>query len=188
MITRRSYFDNCEDALKYSASVLYPSDGIVAVRDDSTEILKVKTVKSMELQVCADQRLCTSEGREVLHVPASMTDEFELGSIVEVRFELKSQHTITVRDMFVRTDKHKANSTGAVSNIIRSANKMVAPGDNERRVALLWCNELRKTIYVASLNMHSTRSIILDVGTGTGQSLDAIGEHPSVSYILMEPD
>lgn len=183
----RQYFDTNEGAVQYCKRLLIPCDGTVAVRDNSTEILKVKPVKSLELSVTDDMMLVTSSGNVVMKCPDMYT--FNTGDIVEVRFTVNTDmRTITVSDMFRRVDKYTVNDNTATSNIIQSSVVSTAPSDNERRVALLWCNELRRCLQHEAMNVQPTKSIILDVGTGNGQGLDAILRNDKISYVFVEPD
>lgn len=184
----REYFDNYELAVKYSNTLEYPIDGVVAIRNDSTEILKIKPIKSMELLLNEHNILTTSDGTPVFECPEHISRKYDKDTILEVRFEVRDQDTISITDVFPRTDKTVANSHTAVSNIIRSAYKVLTPADNERRIALLWCNDLRKCIYDKAYNIASNNSIIIDIGTGTGQSLDSLSASKNVSYIYIEPD
>lgn len=186
-VSIREYFDNYNDAVEYCNKVTYPTDGIVAIRNGSTEILKLKEFKSVELMITADRSLVTAEGNVVSY----LNDDIGLdaGSIVELRFKVCDDNkTIDVVDMFERPDKNFANSNNAVHNIISSGSKVTKPDDNERRVALLWCNDIRVKLVKSAIQLESTRSIIIDVGTGTGQSVDALPQIEGVSYVFIEPD
>ena len=184
----RQYFDKYIDAVTYSSAVPYATDGVVAIRNDSTEILKIKDVRSMELSLGENGNLHTADGDIVLTLPEKLVTSYDACCIIEVRFVLKDNKTIHMTDTFPRVDKTTANSTEAVTNIIRSAGCMSTADDNERRVALLWCNSLRQHLYKLAVNIKSSRSIILDIGTGTGQSLDAILMPSHIAYIFVEPD
>lgn len=183
----REYFNDFQSALAYSARVMYPVDGVVAIRSDSTEILKIKSVKSMELLASADGLLVTNDGTAVIANPNPFL--FAQGTIVEVRFTLgDTPDAIAVLDTFERVDKTRANSNEAVANIIRSAYHSETPDDNERRAALLWCNDIRSAIVRTAVNRQSSKSIVVDIGSGTGQSLDSIPRLETTSYVLIEPD
>lgn len=184
----RKYFDDYKLAEEYSSKLPYPVDGIVAVRNGSTEILKIKSIRSMELYLSEDNILTTSDNIPVIKCPDSVSNRYKTGTIFEVRFKVINTNTIHVFDLFQRTDIYNANLSDAVSNIIRSDCKLVTPDDNERRVALLWCNNLRKQLYQLAYDHNSSKSIIVDIGTGTGQSLDAIIQSETVSYVFIEPD
>lgn len=183
----RQYFDTNDGAIEYCRNLPYPHDGTIAVRNGSTEILKIKPVKSLELAVREDLMLITSNGTEVMKCPENY--KFNTGDIVEIRFTMNPSKTnITVSDMFRRVDKFIANDNTAVSNIIQSSIISSTPADNERRVALLWCNELRRELQQRAMEVQPTKSIILDIGTGNGQSLDAMLRNDKISYVFIEPD
>lgn len=185
----REYFKDYDSALKYTGNLSYPIDGIVAIRDGSTEMLKIKSVKSMELRLNEDGILYTSDSIPVIKCPDNIASKHTgKDAILEVRFKVVNNNNIHVTDIFPRTDKTLANNSNAVSNIMRSAYNVLTPDDNDRRMALLWCNDLRKHIYDRVSSYNTTRSIIVDIGTGTGQSLDSMSHMENVSFIHIEPD
>lgn len=183
----RQYFDNNEDAQRYSDSQPYPTDGTLGIRDGSTETVKIKPIKGIDLLLSPGGGLVTNEGDTV----ATISDypESYVGKVVEVRFTAKpnSSH-ITVLDIFPRTNKSNANSTEAAMNILRSCVEMKSTTDKERTIALKWCNMLCTKIIDRALVVDDTKHIVLDVGTGSGQSLDRLRRDESVSFIYLEPD
>ncbi|KAL9122212.1 MAG: hypothetical protein Q9187_001229 [Circinaria calcarea] len=183
----KPYFRDATEAREYCSLVNYPTDGLVAIRDSSTEILKIKDFKSVELRLDDTMMFCTAEGSPVFRCPNSKNLAVE--SIVEIKFsEGLTSGSIRIVDMFERTDKAIPNSSAAVSNILFSMSSLNTKDDNERRVALLWCNEIRNFVVNRSKQLSPSKSIILDVGTGSGQSLDSIQQDETLSYIFMEPD
>jgi hypothetical protein len=186
-VNTRQYFRDYKLALEYAEIVPYPVDGIVAIRDGSTEILKVKSVKSMELEHTGNGNLASADGT---HIASSVSvSPFDVGSIIEVRFTVdKTTRSINVTEVFQRSDKTIANATSAVVNIVSSAITLHTKDDNDRRAALIWCNELRKTIHKRAFNRNSNNVIILDVGSGNGQSLDSVMISDKLSYVFVEPD
>jgi len=183
----RKYSTEHEDAVKYANEVPYIVDGIIAIRDGSTEILKIKDTKSIELRHLGNGEMCTSDSTVVMIL--SNAEKFPTDSIVEVRFKAsRSAGEFDVETAFVRTDKTTANSTDAAVNIFQSSMVNSTRDDDERRKALLWCNKLRESIVHRALKSSDTKHIVLDVGTGTGQSVDSLLRSDSVSYILVEPD
>jgi hypothetical protein len=184
----RSYFRDYESAVEYSNALPYPVDGVVAIRDGSTEILKVKPLKSMELMLTEKHTLATADGLDVIPCPEQVVRSFKPGAILEVRFTAPNSGSVSIVDIFERTDKDVANSSDAVSNIIRSACRLLTPDDNERRIALLWCNSIRKSLHTMMHSVESKKTIVVDIGTGTGQSLDSIPNSDSVSHVFIEPD
>ncbi|KAI1906223.1 hypothetical protein LOZ61_006781 [Ophidiomyces ophidiicola] len=183
----RRYFNSHEDAMRYSKMSAYPTDGTVAIRNGSTEILKIKSLKSMELVLSDDGYLLTGDGSKVVKCPAPC--RFNGGDILEIRFIVSQLNRgIEIYDIFKRIDKTIANSDIAVSNIVRSGITATTPDDNERRVALLWCNDIRREIAERAVSRQSNKSIVVDVGTGTGQGLDSIPNLDTTSYVFIEPD
>ncbi len=184
----RRYFTNFDDAQRYTRTVPYAVDGIVAIRNGSTEVLKVKDIKSVELEHKGNGAMCTAEGTQVLK--SSLVDNTTPGTVVELRFSLDVEsQEYKLWDSFSRPDKEgNANGISAVANIFRSAGVAETKEDDERRRSLLWCNRLREIVFGKCVASVDTRHIILDVGTGTGQSLGAMSNSESVSYILLEPD
>lgn len=184
----RTYFTNFGDACGYTKNVLYPIDGIVAIRNGSTEVLKVKNVKSVELEHRGNGAMYSAEGIEIL--TTNLMSNIAVGTVAELRFSLDERDgEYRVWDVFPRNDKNgNANGFDAIANIFKSASTTQTSDDDERRRCLLWCNKLREAIFRKCTGAADTRHIILDVGTGTGQSLAAMDKSESVSYILLEPD
>lgn len=183
----RKYFNTFPEAMHYCTKVSYPTDGVVAIRNGSTEVSKIKTIKSMELLHEGHGVLKSADGIIIANSESAAT--FRSGSVIEVRFTLDSTTKMpNVLDMFERNDKLIANSYTAVANIISSCLVEQTPSDNERRVALLWCNELRRQLYIKAENKNPNKSIILDIGSGDGQALDVAAPTEDTSYIYVEPD
>lgn len=183
----RSYFDLASSAAAYAMSVLCPTDGLVAIRNTSTETLKVKDVKSIELKHAGGGNMISGEDEFIMTVPEATV--FSVGSIIEFRITVDSNtHDMKVHDMFRRVDKLAANSKDAISNIVSSAMLLPSSDNSDRRTALLWCNSLRSEVHRRIRVMKSNRTIILDIGSGDGQSLDSIVFDEKLSYIFVEPD
>jgi hypothetical protein len=182
----RRYFHTYNDAAEYSKTVGYPTDGVVAIRNGSTEILKIKDIKSMELRYYSDGTFKSEDGIIVTEVKDEYN--FSEGDIVEIRFRLLSNNTIQIFGAFKRVDKSMANTANVIGDIIRSSNTNITADDNDRRAALIWCNELRSYLMRSAVSVRPEKVLIIDVGTGTGQSLDSLALDESVSYILIEPD
>lgn len=154
----------------------------------------MKPVKSIELEVTettsVNISMKTSDGVDVFP-PLSPPPLCVKGDIVEVRVtEIKLQSELDVHKLFVRVDKSKANNSRAVTQIIGSMRRPRAQGDeNNRREALLWCNSLKSYINRLVKENNSKYVIVLDVGSGDGQSLDYIGPtSPKISRVFIEPD
>lgn len=183
----RQYFDNNYDAEQYSLSQPYPTDGTLGIRNGSTETVKIKSVKGIDLLLSPGGALVTNEGDTVAVI--SDYPQSYVGKVVEVRFTAKPNDTyITVLDIFPRTNKSNANSTEAATNILRSCVEMKSTTDKERTIALKWCNLLCTSIIDRALSVDDTKHIVLDVGTGSGQSLDRLRRSESTSFIYLEPD
>lgn len=191
-VYHRRYFSTAQDVYPTPGYLPEPSDGVVAIHESSTAARKLKDVKSIELEVSDAQPplLLTSDGTEVfpgLH-PPPLTEHHD---IVEVRVSGDgSTGTLRVHEMFRRMDKSKANDDRAVSLILETTREDRTRGDeNDRREALLWCNALRMSINRLVETTTSNRTIVVDVGTGDGQSLDSMAlDSQSVARILVEPD
>lgn len=183
----RDYFDTPDEAESYSLAQRYSTDGIVGIRDGSTETVKIKKVKDVELLLGNSNELLTQEGQTVGFADFDM--QAEEGTIMDIRFTAENNTTnLKVLDAFPRTDKTSANKSEAVMNILSSCVNVVSKDDNERRQALMWCNKIREILIKRALSCNATKHIILDVGTGTGQSLDSAASTDDVSYIYVEPD
>lgn len=185
--TVRTYFDTNEEAEAYSLSQRYPTDGTLGIRDGSTETVKVKAIKGADLLLEPGGNLVTGDGDIVANV-SDYPSEFE-DKVVEIRFTANANtSTIEVSDMFPRTNKTKANSTEAVMNILDSCVRLHSTSDRERTLVVKWCNNLRKKLIQKAVTCDDTRHVILDIGTGTGQSLDDLKADSTVSYVYIEPD
>ena len=186
-ITLRQYFDNNDDATKYSFTAPYPTDGTLGIRDGSTETVKIKDTKAVELLLSPDGSLLTADGDTVAVL--SDYDPLYVGKIVEVRFTANANDNhISISDIFPRTNKTSPNSSEAVENILQSCVQFQSATDAERTMILKWCNTLCKSIVDRALLSNDAKHIVLDIGTGSGQSLDRFSLTESVSFIYVEPD
>lgn len=190
----RSYHSSMTEVRAHTTFLSSPSDGVMAIDIASTSARKLKTLKSIELAAIRgdDGRmlLVTSDGFELFedYTPPLSVQE---GSIVELRVSLAATGTeMTVHSAIIRVDKAKANDSSAVSQIIQSAMESHLSGDqNDRRRALLWCNSVRSDLNRMVESMDVPRTIVLDVGSGDGQSIDSMRLNSGkVSRILVEPD
>lgn len=164
-------------------SVGYPTDGVVAIRRDGVDMLKMKSEKSVELQVSEDMTLVTAEG---VRFSGAKLSHFPVGSIVEVRFSV-SDGKIGVSECFIRPDKTKANSTDAVRATIHSC--FGSESSIVRTMMWRWSNSLREKIYAHAMKVGIPNgTVIVDVGTGSGQSTDEMKKLKGVSFVLIEPD
>lgn len=183
----RKYFSTVEDAKAYAKAMGNPCDGVVGVGVRSTEAIKIKDVRSLELEL-RDNELVTADGDAILKLNG--TSAFSPGDIIEVRFSQGTRYSqITVHEIFKRSDKSTANSTRACADIISCASRGGnEPGDIQRRVASTWCRELTSRILETAWGTKRDGNVIVDLGTGDGQSIDMLKSHKSGSYLLVEPD
>lgn len=186
-IVVRKYFENNNDAQQYSNSEPYPTDGTLGIRNGSTETVKIKAVKGADLQLCPGGALVTSDGDTVACVSEYLDQH--VGKIVEIRFTAApNTNVIDIIDVFPRTNKTTPNSTEAVMNILQSCVQVHSTTDRERTMALKWCNQLSAGIVNRALSCNDTKHVVLDIGTGSGQSLDRLKLSESNSFIYLEPD
>lgn len=186
-VTVREYFDNNDDAVRYCGRVRYPTDGTLGIRNGSTETVKIKSTKAVELLLNDGGSLTTSDGDIVAVI--SDYDKSYVGKVLEVRFTANpGNNFITVLDVFPRTNKLTPNSSEATENILRSCIQFNSATDAQRTMVVKWCNVLCKLIVDRALRSNDSRHIVLDVGTGSGQSLDRFTVNESVSYVYVEPD
>lgn len=186
-VTLREYFDNNDDAVRYCGRVRYATDGTLGIRNGSTETVKIKSTKAVELLLNDGGSLTTRDGDIVAVI--SEYDSSYVGKVLEVRFTASpGSNFITVLDVFPRTNKLLPNSSEATENILRSCIQFNSATDAQRTMVVKWCNVLCKTIVERALRSNDSRHIILDIGTGSGQSLDRFIVNDSVSYVYVEPD
>ncbi|KAF7585533.1 hypothetical protein BBP40_010729 [Aspergillus hancockii] len=183
----RRYFSDVGAAVDYAAAEGNPYDGVIGVSVKSTEAIKVKEIRSMELQL-KDGTLLTADGDAILK--PSDVSRFADGDILEVRFSAGTGgRRIRVREIFRRSDKTQANGTAACRDIITCALRGVDnPGDIQRRVAVTWCQELTCKLLESAWSTKRSGNIILDLGSGDGQSIDNFKSRSDMAYILVEPD
>lgn len=188
IVSMKPYTDSLVEAERISSMSLYPTDGIVGIWPGTTTSRKIKSIKSIELELLEDMSLATSDGDVVVKgvdVPRGTVK----GDILEVRFKLnRDGSSIRALPLFKRTDKLKANSTSAVSAVLSSFSTVKKDDETRRRGALMWCESLKQHLFKKMLDLKGSKKIVLDIGTGTGQSLDVLSSERGVSYILVEPD
>lgn len=186
-VSMRRYFTSMSEAKEYARTEGRPCDGVVAIGIKGTEALKIKDVRSMELEL-RHGRLVSSDGDPILECNAHAN--FADGDILEVRFSFnKNKKRVVAHEIFRRTDKTVANSTSVCRDIISCALREVqSPDDVQRRVAVGWCQELRSKILGMAWGTARDGNIVIDFGAGDGQSLDALKAYEHGSYVLVEPD
>lgn len=186
MIETRQFFDTLEETTKYRQELQYPTDGIVAIAKSGTDMFKIKDERSMELQLLDDGKLCTSDSVSLFS--SSYHEIYDPGTILEIRFSMKDG-SMSIKNIFHRPDKQRANDMDAVANIIQSSIKPSDDTSNILRTEIWrWSNALRTSLYSFAQRQIKDRGVILDIGTGDGQSLDAIISMKDVSFIFVEPN
>jgi hypothetical protein len=164
--------------------VKYPTDGIVGIPHHGVDMIKVKSIKSMELEVINGNILCSEDKLEICQITDGQI--YEDGTIIEVGFQIINQRLHPIH-FFVRPDKTKANSSEAISNIVASGLSKVS--DNIiRKTIWRYSNEIRAEIHNKVNKITSGKRIVLDIGTGDGQSIDTYITNETLSYIFIEPD
>ncbi len=180
----RPFYRTLQEAREYQNGVQYPTDGIVAVSRMNTDMLKLKAVKSMELQLGPDSILYTSDHKALLrmHDRGSYPD----GAILEVRFSVASG-IFSLLGIMERPDKTTANDSSAVESIVLSTFRKTSK-QAVRTSIWRWSNKIRVYMYNRARVVCGDKRVILDIGTGDGQSVDAFQADSTYSYILVEPD
>ena len=183
----KPYVRTLLEAEMISLRAKYPTDGVIALWPHTTTSRKMKMEKSVELRVENDETLCTSDG-DVVFEGVALPIGVERGEIVEARFKLCDDgKEVMMKPLFRRVDKTSANSTSAVTAVLSSFGCVKRDDEARRREVLIWCDSLRQHIFKSALNRRGSRKIVVDVGTGTGQSLDVLSPDRGVSYLLVEP-
>lgn len=188
-VSVRRYFNTKDEAEAARAHVTYPTDGVMAVSVFGGDSLKLKSVKAIELE-CKSGELLTSDGFKVLDIPMDMR-EYD-GKIMELRISHSASDgpkSLAIHGIIPRPDKKSGNKKEACVSIIGAAlSRTRTPGDIQRRLALAWCNSLRSNIMKSAWNKEGTGRIILDLGSGGGQSLNDFEFASDASFIFVEPD
>jgi hypothetical protein len=183
-IHKRSLRKTYELAKTDCSTVNYPTDGIVALPIVGIDMIKLKSIKSIELMLVSDGILQSAEGIPILQIKDYKS--YEIDAIYEVGISIKGTD-YTIHHLFRRPDKPKANGIDAIRSIIESA--FIRLPDNATRMALWrWSNEVRAEVYSRARAMLPGKRIIMDIGTGDGQSSDNHMKSSGCSFILVEPD
>ncbi|KAI9669185.1 MAG: hypothetical protein M1829_005186 [Trizodia sp. TS-e1964] len=187
VIRLRPRYSTLTEAEQASDEAPYPTDGVIAMWPGTTTSRKMKVEKSMELRMGGDGELLTSDADVVLS-GVSCPKGTQNGDILETRFKLcNGGRCITTKPLFERADKKSANSTSAVLGILSSFSYVRKDSEARRREALLWCEALKQGLVARALQHKDSRKVVMDVGTGIGQSLDLLYSNEGVSYLLVEP-
>jgi hypothetical protein len=188
MIHVRNWYSTLKEALEYKDMAKYPTDGIVAIPKHGVDMFKIKDQRSIELQLTDDSKLQTSDGVSLFSIDSN--NIYDTGSIIEVRFTVNSVDAdIQIVNTFHRPDKQRANDMNAVLGVIESSFKPTDDTNNILRTEIWrWSNALRSTLYDLVRRQIGNKSVVLDIGTGDGQSSDAFASMTECSFILVEPD
>lgn len=184
----REYFNSLEEAISYTNSSSIPNDGILAIEKAGVSAKKLKPFRSVELRIDDDMNLRTEDG--VLAIEGvNLEKHLAPGEIVEVRFRASvKKGKIAVLEIFGRPDKTTANMSTAFVSILECSGALQQSSDIDRRTALLWCNTLRSRLVSESVKEDPNKSIIINVGAGSGQAIDELGTYDTVSFLHIEPD
>lgn len=183
-IEARPFYSSIASADTYRKSVDYPTDGLVAVSKTGTDMLKLKPIKSIELEFIQGGYFVTREGTKLFQTLE--TDVYQIGSIVEIRISLEAGQPL-IHKNFVRPDKKVANSDSVIDSILRSCEESTSK-NVIRTTIWRWSNSLRLKLYERASILMKDKHIILDIGSGSGQSTEAFSKIPNASFILVEPD
>jgi hypothetical protein len=185
-IETRQFFDTYEEARIHRETLDYPTDGIVAITKSGTDMFKIKDERSMELEIMDDGKLSTSDGTVIFS--SQYHEVYDPGTIIEIRFRMEDG-LMDIKKVFHRPDKQRANDIDAVNNIIQSSSEPSDDTSNILRTEIWrWSNTLRSSMYSFVQRQVQDRGVVLDVGTGDGQSLDAFISMKDVSFIFVEPN
>ena len=184
IVETREFFDTYKEAYDYSKRVKYPTDGIIAISPHGTDMKKLKPIKSIELRVGESYNLVTKENTALFKLDSASV--YSVGDIVEIRFSI-SGSDFDIHETFHRPDKVSPNDNSAVQAVIASCN--IQDSDSVVRTMMWrWSNKLRFYLYDKANSMNEEKNIVLDIGSGSGQSTDAFARVPGCSFILVEPD
>lgn len=178
----RDFFGTLSDAEQYRKRCSYPTDGLVAIHKSGVDMFKIKAVKSIELSLSDNGDLSTDDGVALMRMEKPLP--YKPGSIVEVKFEVTGT-SVDIHTHFLRTDKQTPNKSTAADLILQSA----APTSSSnvlRNQLWRWSNSVRTMLYRRADRICRDKNIIIDVGTGGGQSVESFVA--GKSYILVEPD
>jgi hypothetical protein len=184
----RSYWNSAESAEEYRQTLPYPTDGIVAIDSGSVEMMKLKQIKSVELEVIASGQLASSDG--VVVFDCELTSRFAVGDIVEVRFRIEQREIkeMRVTSAFKRVDKTRANAFDAVIQILQSTVSVSGSPSLLRRYVNIWSSSLRSYIMASTTSVKGRGDIVLDLGSGDGQAVHSYSECNDAPMILVERD
>lgn len=189
----RDYFDTFDECSMQLEELPFPCDGVLAMFRTGVTCLKLKSAKSIELQYRLDTsnndmaELVTADQHVMYKVHSGA---FNDGDIVELRLMVDvDAETVQIVHVVWRPDKLKANLIEAVSKVMRSNSTSLHMQMAQRYVITTKCFALRTAIYSMTEHCSIMPHVLLDVGTGRGQSMDVMRDRSKYSScIMLEPD
>jgi hypothetical protein len=184
IVQTRKFFNTHAEASVYEKSVQYPTDGLIAISPNGTDMKKLKPLKSIELKLQDNNELTTREGKALFRMAEDSV--YVPDDIVEIRFSILNG-VLNTHETFHRPDKIVPNNDSAVQAVIASCAK---PESDSmlRTIMWRWSNKLRFYLYEKANSVDNDNNIVLDIGSGSGQSTEAFDKLPDCSFILIEPD
>lgn len=167
-----------------SQNASYPTDGTVALPLNGIDMMKLKPIKSVELMLYDDGILMSAEEVPIFRI--EKYNHYTIGKIYEVRFIIESGKC-NIHSIEPRPDKTKANDMTAIDSILESSITRL-PKDAVRIELWRWSAQVREEVYRQGLKSNPGRRIVLDIGTGDGQSSDSYIKSSDCSFILIERD
>lgn len=130
----KKYHTTLDDLYKTTTELNYPVDDAVGIQDGSTDIIKLKDARSIELQLTDNGDLYSSD--VVVVATSFLHTLYSPGSIVELRVERNVvENSIKVVEILTRSDKTKANSYSACVDMLNTLRETPDPLDRRRSLA-----------------------------------------------------
>lgn len=170
----RKYKHSVSSAERYSKTIGYSNDGIVAISKLDRTTYKLKEMRAIELVVREDGNLYSGDGYLIANISAAHS--FNPGDIVELRFKVKDEK-IHVTSVFSRPDKLTANDRTACMSIIECMGPSGISNASVRMYAVRWSRSVTSHL-ITQMNDSSTPfRVIMDIGSGDGVT---VGEYIAV--------
>lgn len=184
----KSLFPSYKDALNALPLLPYPSDGVMGLDSGSTMAAKLKSVRSIELKVGDDMGAYTAEGKRFGVIKGDYNSL--IGNVVELKIECGEGGKISrVLELFRRHDKTSANSEEAVRSTLLAEDMGMYTKKMRLKKVTNYCFALREAMYKAASGQCGKRKrLILDIGSGRGQSIIAMRMITHAVYLMVEPD
>ena len=145
---------------------------------------KIKETEFMELSVSAGGTLTSHDGKGLAH--ASSVKCILIGRMVGIKFNVR-EGKILFYEIFGRSDKISANDSRAVPSIVASC--FGKDSENSLHNFLWrWFSKLNFRIYETTNALRFGKIIVLDIGSGPGQSSEAYDTMKRCSFTLVEPN